>query len=405
MTTDPLSLALAAVGAMLLAVTLPGTVELALLTLGALLPRRRPADPTGGPALRLAVVVPAHDEQETIAACVTSLLACRGAQADTQIAVVADNCTDATATRARQAGARVLVRHDPERRGKGYALDFAFGQLLAEPCDAVLVVDADTSASPDLLQEVRRWLAAGADAVQVRYGVRNPEASHRTRLLHVALLAFNYLRPRGRHRLGLSAGLLGNGFALRREVVERVPYAARSVVEDLEYHLALIKAGYRVCFAEGAEVLADMPVQGKGVRTQRARWEGGRLRQAIDWAPRLATAVLRGRLRLLEPLLDLALLPLAFHVVLLVLALTLPVPWVRATAAAALAVVGLHVLTAVVLGGGGRRELLALATAPLYVLWKLVQLPRVARAARRDAEWVRTQRAPVKGDSGSEGTP
>jgi hypothetical protein len=390
---------------MLLAVTLPGTVELALLTLGALLPRRRPAPPAGGASLRLAVVVPAHDEQETIAACVASLRACRGAQVDTQIVVVADNCTDATAARAQQAGARVLVRHDPERRGKGYALDFAFSQLLTEPVDAVLVVDADTSASPELLHEVRGWLAGGADAVQVRYGVRNPDASHRTRLLHVALLAFNYLRPRGRHRLGLSAGLLGNGFALRREVVERVPYAARSVVEDLEYHLELIKAGYRVRFAEGAEVRADMPAQGAGVGTQRARWEGGRLRQAIDWAPRLAAAVLRGRLRLLEPLLDLALLPLAFHVVLLVVALTLPVPWVRTAAAAALAVVGLHVMAAVGLGGGGGRDLLALATAPLYVLWKLVQLPRVARAARRNAEWVRTQRAPANGGSDPGGTP
>ena len=76
---------------------------------------------------------------------------------------------------------------------------------------------------------MRAWLGSGADAVQCRYGVLNAGDSLRTRLMNVALLAFNVLRPRGRDRLGFSAGILGNGFALRAETLATVPYVARSV--------------------------------------------------------------------------------------------------------------------------------------------------------------------------------
>ena len=68
--------------------------------------------------------------------------------------------------------------------------------------------------------------------------------------MNIALLAFNVMRPRGRDRLALSCGILGNGFALRRETIEAVPYEAGSVVEDLEYHLRLVRAGKKVQFAD-----------------------------------------------------------------------------------------------------------------------------------------------------------
>ena len=73
---------------------------------------------------RLAVVVPAHNEELHITRCIKSLLAASRSQVDVGIVVIADNCTDETAKMARAAGARVLVRTDPTERGKGYALDF-----------------------------------------------------------------------------------------------------------------------------------------------------------------------------------------------------------------------------------------------------------------------------------------
>lgn len=377
------------------ALSLPGSVELLLLTVGALLPARSPRRGPAAPVRRLAVVVPAHDEAAHIARCVRSLRACPALGAAVDVVVVADNCSDDTAARAVAAGATVLERTDPLRRGKGHALRFAFERLLAEPIDAVAVVDADSVVEPGMLATTLDQFAAGAEAVQVPYGVRNPADSLRTRLMSVALLAFNRLRPRGRAGWGLSAGILGNGFALRRETLLAVPYEATSVVEDLEYHLRLVAGGRAVAYADGGAVLADMPTDRAAATQQRARWEGGRLRMLVEHAPGLARAVCRGRFALLEPLLELLLLPLALHGALVLLCLLAPWSPLRAYGVMALALIAAHVGLALGRGGGSWRDLAALAAAPLYVAWKLGATPRIVRGAARDANWVRTARPPA----------
>jgi cellulose synthase/poly-beta-1,6-N-acetylglucosamine synthase-like glycosyltransferase len=377
--------------------SLPGTVELALLTLGGLLPAsiRRSAPATEAAKLRLAVVIPAHNEEAGIAQCLRTLLHAGAEPRD--LVVIADNCTDDTAGVARNFGVTVLERFNTELRGKGYALDFAFTTLMREARhDAFVIVDADTDVPAEFLRELRSRFAAGANAVQCRYLVRNPEGSMRTRLMNLALMAFNAFRPRGRERWGLSAGILGNGFGLRRVVLEAVPYTASSVVEDLEYHLRLVEAGYRVEFVESTAVFGEMPVKGAGVKTQRARWEGGRFRMIREHAAPLAGRVLSGQFRLLEPLLELLLLPLAMHVALLVLALAAPSGAVQAYAGAGLALIGLHLAGAVWRTGGSWRDLGALAAAPLYVLWKLAMIPLLIRTSRSSSAWVRTERGGAK---------
>ena len=67
--------------------------------------------------------------------------------------MVADNCTDDTAAKAAAAGATVMSRVDHERRGKGFALAHAFEKIVADGrADAVVVIDADTVVSPNLLR-------------------------------------------------------------------------------------------------------------------------------------------------------------------------------------------------------------------------------------------------------------
>ena len=390
---------------LLLAVTLPGTVELLLLTVGWLLPRRRIDGPRFGPIERLTVVIPAHDEEAGLGRTLTGLLSCHRPEAEVELLVVADNCGDRTAEVAREAGAAttrtgfavtVLERVDSERRGKGYALDHAFRTCAErgaeEAPDAFLVIDADTRVSPNLFTATTKAFEDGAEAVQVPYHSGDPERSTRARLQHVALLAFNHLRPTSREHLGVSVGILGNGFGLTAELLERVPYTASSIVEDLEYHLELVRSGACVRFVDDALVAADAPPGEQGARTQRTRWEGGRFRMIADHAPKLAGEVLRGRLRLFEPLLELLLLPLAFHVVLLLVLWLLPTSVGNSYALLALALVAVHVLAAVKVGGGSLSDLKALAVAPFYVAWKLLLLPKIVLTARSSADWSRTER-------------
>ena len=375
-------------------VSLPGSAELLFLSLGPLFRRRRVL--ASWKPLKIAAVIPAHNESAGIAACVLNVVSANRDRIDLTVVVVADNCTDDTAVIAQNAGARVLVRNNPELRGKGYALDYAFRTLAQEGFEAFAIIDADSEIASNFFNVAAAHISDGANALQSRYLVRNPKESARTRLMNVALLAFNVLRPMGRSAWGLSAGIYGNGFVLTSKTLAAVPYNAASVVEDLEYHLALVRAGMLVEFAGETAVYGEIPSSGKGVKTQRARWEGGRIRILRERGPQLAGEIAIGRIRLLEPLLDLLLLPLAFHVALLLIAATDPASLPRIAGLTGLSIVGLHLIAAILAGHGTWRDVLILAMAPFYVAWKIVLIPTLFANAKSGTAWVRTERSTEK---------
>jgi cellulose synthase/poly-beta-1,6-N-acetylglucosamine synthase-like glycosyltransferase len=380
-------------GAILLLVTVPLVLELLLVTAANWLPSsngRKPRQQTEDDGLALAIIVPAHNEELLVARSVTSLRAAAGPEG--RIVVVAHNSVDATAVRAREAGAEVLVYNDPEAKGKGFALRHGFAHALATGAGGVMVVDADSVVSANTVTAVRAAFAAGARVAQCRYAMESRTEKSSTQLAALAFRGFNVVRPRGRARLGLSAGILGNGFAIARTVLETIPYDAFSVVEDLEYHLHLVMAGERVHYLDEAVISADFPESRAGEAVQRSRWEGGRLLTARKWALPLAGKILQGRLRLLEPLCDLTGLPLAFGVFALLIAVCLPLAWLRWYAAVSLGVVLAHVLTAAWAGPDFLKSLRLLAMTPVYILRKLWMIPGVLRGSSTKAAWVRTER-------------
>lgn len=378
-------------GLLLALATLPLLAELLVLTGAALLPaaRMRIQD-AGTEAFPLAVLIPAHNEEALIGRCIRSVQA--AADSSTEVLVVAHNCTDATTVEAEAAGARVLLLSDPGQAGKGCALRYGFAAALAGPSQAVLVIDADSVVCAGLIAAVRQKFLRGAQALQCRYEVNNPQQSERTKLMTLAFQAFNVIRPRGRERLGLSAGILGNGFALHRETLARIPYGADSVVEDLEYHLTLVRAGIRVEFIDTAAVRGEMPVSDQGARTQRARWEGGRQRMMRRWVPRLMADLLHGRVRVVEPLLDLLTLPIATGAILLLVAACLPIAWLRLYALAGFLVLIAHISVAATCGSSFWGTLRILANAPAYIFWKLWLIPEIWRTSRANSPWMRTER-------------
>ncbi len=119
------------------------------------------------------IAVPARCEAERIDACLTALVReVRGA--DAAVLVLANNCRDDTAARARAfaaAGAPVIVEEvelapaDAHAGGaRRRALAFA-ARLLRAPDGILLTTDADSRVAPGWLAANRRALAAGADAV------------------------------------------------------------------------------------------------------------------------------------------------------------------------------------------------------------------------------------------------
>src|SRR5262249_27100224 len=194
---------------------------------------RRPATPSYGPArYRFEIIIPAHNEEAGIARTVQSVRSVDYPGTLFAVTVVADNCTDRTASVAKAAGAKVLVRQDETRRAKGYALACGFAHVLDEgQADALVVIDADTQVSANLLHAFSAQLDHGAQAVQADYAVQNPSDSWRTRLMAVAFGSFHALRSLAQERLKVSCGLRGNGMCFTAQLLRQVPHDAVSLVE------------------------------------------------------------------------------------------------------------------------------------------------------------------------------
>ena len=286
----------------------------------------------------------------------------------------------------------VEIVDDPSLAGKGHALkhgfDYAFNHCGA---DAVMIVDADSTVSANITTEVAKRLAT-YPVVQCRYQVRNHAASWRAGLTALAFLGMNVVRPRGRDRLGLSCGIFGNGFAMRKDVLENVAYDAHSIVEDMEFHLALVRHGYKVRFIQDALVLGDMPLSSATSASQHNRWEGGRLRLLSDWGLPLFRRILQGKLSLTEPLIDLLGLPLALEVFALCILLLFPNPQTRYYVAAALGIILLHLAVVVHASPDRKQSVRNLLLAPIYLLGRVTKINSVVQASSKGAVWVRTTR-------------
>lgn len=373
---------------------LAGCAYLLLLTL---LSGRNAAPPLLDTELRFDVFVPAHDEGAGIARTVRNLRGLDWPPGGFRVRVIADNCTDDTAARARAAGAEVLERRDPQLRGKGHALDWAFRRSVAEGwADAVVVVDADSEVSPNLLRAFAARLQAGACAVQARYGVLNPQASWRTRLMSVALGAIHDVRSRARERLRLSCGIRGNGWCVATPTLRGMPYQCHSLVEDVEYGIALGLAGECVRYADEARVLGEMTSRGDAAASQRRRWEQGRHQLKALRRPLLRQAWRNFDPVCLDLCADLVLPPLsqlALGLVAVAVAAALlaaggvALPGAAALLAAAAAALLLYVLRGWRLSGLGPAVLLDFVRVPWFIAWKLWVL-----AQHSTGEWLRTGR-------------
>ncbi|KQX20819.1 MULTISPECIES: glycosyltransferase family 2 protein [unclassified Sphingomonas] len=368
-------------------VTLVLAIELAAAQWPAAAPAASGRDP------RTAIVIPAHDEAAGIAAAVADARA--AAAPGTRLLVVADNCTDDSAARARAAGAETIERRDPARRGKGFALAFARDHLSGDPPDVVVVVDADCTVEGDGIARLAIAAHASGRPVQSTYLLRPaPERGTMVGVSGLAFLVRNLVRQRALATLGAPALLTGSGMAFPWDAFAAAPLATDDLTEDLAIGIALTRQGRAPRFLPQAATWSD-PARRAATIAQRSRWEQGFLRTARSAALPLIGS---GRWPLLWFGLHLAVPPLALLLLVDGAVLALLAGLVRAGAAPQP-----FVLLAALLGATaallllcwwrfGRDQLSAgrLLLVPLYVLWKLPLY--LAAALRPERRWTRTKR-------------
>jgi len=358
---------------------------------------RNTEPPSSSRRLTFDVIVPAHDEAAGIAGTVSNLQQLDWPTERFRVVVVADNCTDTTAEIARASGATVITRRDATRRGKGYALAHAFDWSRADGrSEAVVVVDADSHASANLLESFAARIERGACALQAHYGVLNAADSWRTRLMAIALGAIHKLRSRAREHLGLSCGIRGNGWCVTHALLRRLPYQAYSLTEDVEFGIDIGLAGERVGYCDESFVNGEMVSGADAARSQRQRWEGGRFKLIKSSLPKLLIASLKLRSAVcLDLALDLLVLPLSYIVLNVAALIVISVmfsfvagSWLRWLAVADLVALMSYVGRGWMLSGVGMRGLLDLLRVPSFLVWKLLLL----FSPRKPTEWIRTRR-------------
>lgn len=388
----------------------PFFLFIALVTAAALVGRRRHV--AASRPVRFLIVIPAHDEEESIRSTVES---CRAVDYDPAlytVSVIADNCTDGTARVAREAGALVTERNDPDRRSKGYALEYFFERGLpphpSGDYDAVVVIDADTVVDSGMLAAFARGVAAGQDWIQCYYTVRNPEDSWRTRLMTYAFSLFNGVFPLGLDRMGLGVPLRGNGMCFTTRGLARFPWKAYGLTEDLEFSWHLRTSGERIHFRPDTRVSASMLSRGgKAAAAQRRRWEDGRKSLRSELLRSLLRSRRLGPFPKLMHLIELLFPPLVTLLASVIAASSIYIfnyidksmqPMARRLLPA-------HVLmTAALMGyalspflvmGLPLRYLSSFLRVPHFAAWKLL----ITLTERRPTTWVRTPREPAAGDA------
>lgn len=351
-------------------------------------------DPRGSAA----IVIPAHNEEAVIARTVGATLA--QSAGDYLLLVVAHNCRDRTADLASAAGARVVVRDEPERRGKGFALAAARDEFASNPPEVIIVLDADCRMSRASLDWLARTACKSGRACQA-VNLLSPDL-HASPLVQISTFAFmikNLIRQRGLQRIADRAHLTGTGMALPWQVFASANLGGSNIVEDLALGLDLADSAGRPTLVPEATVWSP-PASPGGTLVQRKRWEGGYLSTAFSLAPKaIVRSIARFDIQGLCAGLDLSIPPLALLVVLNVAALLLALIadlaggwagplWLMVALGMAAAIA---IAAAWVIEGRKFASASTLLRLPFYIVWKL---PMYAALARKGApkEWLRSGR-------------
>ena len=181
-------------------------------------------------------------------------------------------------------GREVLELNNPKLRGKGAALRHGFAAALAAGANAVLVVDADSVVSANLIAATRAELEDGAEATQCRYELEMPADGSGRPMARLRVLAFrgmNVVRAQGTRGPGLF-----NGAVWQRVCGDGGNAGAGSV--QCEQHCRGHGIPHQAGLRGRAGVLgwrcirprAYVRIGTRRRRRRKRRWEGGRLRVA-----------------------------------------------------------------------------------------------------------------------------
>ncbi|MBP6744650.1 glycosyltransferase family 2 protein [bacterium] len=231
-------------------------------------PKRRKADRS---FTSLTVIVPAHNEQRYIEACLQSVIKAEF-KGEKEIIVVDDGSTDATAEIVSRIKAVTLIRQP--HRGKAATLNMAIARAKGE---LVAIIDGDTEIDANTLEEMRKDLEQEKTAgTTCPVGVKNRNAGL-LMWLHVEALYASLLRS---IMTKVNANIVNSGqcgMFRKEELVKCGGFSTLGLSEDMDIAIRLVRAGYHLALSEGTMAHTNMPDNFAWFWQQRLRWFRGNI--------------------------------------------------------------------------------------------------------------------------------
>ena len=242
---------------------------------------------------RFMAIIPAHNEQAVVTNLINSLKKQNYPKELFDIYVIADNCTDATAKVAKDAGAIVYQRFDPEHKTKGYAMQWFLDKKIKEnaPYDAFCVFDADNIVDENFLLEMNKKLCEGETVVQGYRDIKNPSDNWITAGYALFYWMMNRFYHLARYNIGLSPLINGTGFMVKFDIIKDEGWNTKTLTEDIEFSLKRIISGNKLGWAKDAIVYDEQPTSFKQSWSQRSRWTVGHIQCMNYYTKDLALAV------------------------------------------------------------------------------------------------------------------
>ena len=254
------------------------------------------------PQARFLILVPAHNEENVIGDIIRNLQDMDYPDDLYDYYIIADNCTDGTAQKARSLGAKVIEtrRNSPdEPTGKPIALKKALEQIdYKNLYDLVMIFDADNLIDLNMFREVNsQYLDNGKpDFIQCYLGVKNKEGVVAW-FYYTGYTVTNRFFGLAKHRLGLNGALGGTGFAVRTEyLARRGGWNSMSLTEDYEMQVEATLAGSRILWNHYTRIYDEKPTKLSAAIRQRIRWGQGHWYVTFRNTGKLFRALFSGRI-------------------------------------------------------------------------------------------------------------
>jgi 1,2-diacylglycerol 3-beta-glucosyltransferase len=366
------------------------------------IPSPRPINLNGRtPTHRFVIAIPAHDEANVIEMTVKRLCTLDYPDDLFAIHIVADYCSDETASLARMAGAQVHERNEGPRGGKGAALSWLFNRILdGNCCDAVVIFDADTQVDPQFLRVMDIRLAQGDQVIQGQHVIRNPKQGWFAALTWSMFMIDNRFQNLGRANLGWSAKHMGDSICFREDVLRKIGWG-EGLTEDFQLRQRLLLAGIRITYEPSAKGYGEAPQTWNKARAQRERWLRGTSDASQRFGPRLLKeglihrngAMLDGAMQAYFPsystLSILCLALLGGKILLNFLKPNLLPMSLILLSAFIILLLFVYPLFGLVLERAPLKAYLVIFTGPVFIIWR-TWLAATSRFTKKKVTWVRT---------------